>query len=83
MLRTSVVVLLIGCVSLLYSPAAQAGLTAFIAVMAVAGLSAFELRPTALLRNIFAVRYPTTRSQSLPRVRPPMSLTVCSTTTRI
>jgi hypothetical protein len=50
---------LIGCVSLLYATAGQAGGTAFIAVMALAGFSASELRPTALLLNIVAAGYAT------------------------
>jgi len=57
---TLTVAVLIGCVSLLYATAGQAGGTAFIAVMALAGFPASELRPTALLLNIFAAGYATT-----------------------
>lgn len=52
---------LIGCVSLLYATAGQAGGTAFLAVMAFAALPALEMRPTALLLNIVAAGYATWR----------------------
>jgi uncharacterized protein len=50
-----------GCVSLLYGTVGQAGGTAFLAVMAVAGFPAAEMRPTALLLNIVAAGYATWR----------------------
>jgi len=49
----------IGCVSLLYSSAGQAGGTAFLAVMTFAGFPSTEMRPTALLLNIVAAGYAT------------------------
>nr|WP_294565096.1 sulfite exporter TauE/SafE family protein [uncultured Rhodopila sp.] len=52
---------LIGCVSLLYATAGQAGGTAFLAVMAFAEFPAAEMRPTALLLNIVAAGYSTWR----------------------
>jgi len=52
---------LIGCVSLLYATAGQAGGTAFLAVMAFAAFPATEMRATALLLNIIAAGYATWR----------------------
>jgi uncharacterized membrane protein YfcA len=52
---------LIGCVSLLYATAGQAGGTAFLAVMAFAAFPASEMRATALLLNIVAAGYATWR----------------------
>jgi uncharacterized membrane protein YfcA len=52
---------LIGCVSLLYATAGQAGGTAFLAVMAFASFPPAEMRPTALLLNIVAAGYATWR----------------------
>jgi uncharacterized membrane protein YfcA len=52
---------LIGCVSLLYATAGQAGGTAFLAVMAFAEFPAAEMRATALLLNIVAAGYATWR----------------------
>lgn len=52
---------LIGCVSLLYATAGQAGGTAFLAVMAFAAFPAIEMRATALLLNIVAAGYATWR----------------------
>jgi uncharacterized protein len=49
----------IGCVSLLYATAGQAGGTAFLAVMAFAAFPAAEMRGTALLLNIVAAGYAT------------------------
>ena len=49
----------IGCVSLLYATAGQAGGTAFLAVMAFATFPAIEMRATALLLNIVAAGYAT------------------------
>jgi len=46
---------------LLYATAGQAGGTGFLAVMAVTGFSATEMRPTALLLNIVAAGYATWR----------------------
>jgi uncharacterized membrane protein YfcA len=46
-------------VALLYATAGQAGGTAFLAVMALEGFAAAELRPTALLLNIAAAGYAT------------------------
>jgi uncharacterized membrane protein YfcA len=50
---------IIGVVALLYATAGQAGGTAFLAVMALEGFAATELRPTALLLNIVAAGYAT------------------------
>ena len=50
---------LIGCVSLLYATAGQAGGTAFLAVMAFAAFPAIEMRATALVLNIVAAGYAT------------------------
>jgi len=52
---------LIGCVSLLYATAGQAGGTAFLAVMAFAAFPAIEMRATALVLNIVAAAYATWR----------------------
>jgi uncharacterized membrane protein YfcA len=52
---------LIGCVSLLYATAGQAGGTAFLAVMAFAAFPESEMRPTALLLNIVAAGFATWR----------------------
>jgi uncharacterized protein len=59
MAGSAVVTLLIGAVSLLYAMAGQAGGTAFIAVMAITGFPADEMRPTALLLNIVAAGFAT------------------------
>ena len=50
---------IIGCVSLHYATAGQAGGTAFLAVMAFAAFPAVEMRATALLLNIVAAVYAT------------------------
>ena len=50
-----------GCISLLYATAGQAGGTAFVAVMAVTEFPAAEIRPTALLLNVIAASYATWR----------------------
>jgi uncharacterized protein len=50
---------LIGCISLLYATAGQAGGTAFLAVMSFSGLPAAEMRPSALLLNVIAAGYAT------------------------
>jgi uncharacterized protein len=55
--HTLLVAGLIGCVSLLYATAGQAGGTAFLAVMAFAAFPATEMRATALLLNIVAAGY--------------------------
>jgi uncharacterized protein len=60
-METLIVAGLMGCVSLLYATAGQAGGTAFLAVMAFAGFPAAEMRPTALLLNIIAAGYATWR----------------------
>jgi uncharacterized membrane protein YfcA len=52
---------LIGCVSLLYATAGQAGGTAFLAIMAFAAFPAAEMRATALALNIVAAGYATWR----------------------
>jgi uncharacterized protein len=52
---------LIGCVSLLYATAGQAGGTAFLAIMAFAAFPATEMRATALVLNIVAAGYATWR----------------------
>ena len=59
--QTLLVAGLIGCVSLLYATAGQAGGTAFLAVMAFAAFPATEMRATALLLNIVAAGYATWR----------------------
>jgi uncharacterized protein len=46
-------------VSLLYATVGQAGGTAFLALMAFASFPSNEMRPTALLLNIFAATYST------------------------
>jgi uncharacterized protein len=53
----------IGCVSLLYATAGQAGGTGFLAVMAFAAFPAVEMRATALLLNIVAAGYATWRAR--------------------
>ena len=58
---TLLVASLIGCVSLLYATAGQAGGTAFLAIMAVAAFPAAEMRATALVLNIVAAGYATWR----------------------
>jgi uncharacterized membrane protein YfcA len=58
---TFLVAALIGCVSLLYATAGQAGGTAFLAIMAFAAFPADEMRPTALLLNVVAASYATWR----------------------
>jgi uncharacterized membrane protein YfcA len=60
-LRELLIAGLLGCVSLLYATAGQAGGTAFLAVMAFTGFAATEMRPTALLLNIIAAGYTTYR----------------------
>jgi uncharacterized membrane protein YfcA len=49
----------IAAVALLYATAGQAGGTGFLAVMALAGFPAEQMRPTALLLNIVAAGYAT------------------------
>lgn len=56
-----VIPILLMAVSLVYSTVGQAGGTAFLAIMAVMGLPAAELRPTALILNIVAAGYATWR----------------------
>ncbi|WP_342723699.1 sulfite exporter TauE/SafE family protein [Bradyrhizobium sp. B097] len=58
---TLLVTLLIGFISLFYSIAGQVGGAAFLAVMAFAGLPAEQMRPTALVLNVFAASYATWR----------------------
>ncbi len=55
------IAILLAAVSLVYSTVGQAGGTAFLAIMAVMGLPADELRPTALILNIVAAGYATWR----------------------
>jgi uncharacterized protein len=50
---------LMACVSLLYATVGQAGGTGFLAIMALWGFPAAEMRPTALLLNIIAAGYAT------------------------
>src|SRR5689334_9342998 len=59
----SIALILLGLtiVSLIYATVGQAGGTGFLAIMAVAGMPAGELRPTALLLNIVAAGYATWR----------------------
>jgi uncharacterized membrane protein YfcA len=54
-----VLIAVIAAISALYAMAGQAGGTAFVAVMALAGFPAAEMRPTALLLNIVAASYAT------------------------
>lgn len=56
-----IIAILLTAVSLVYSTVGQAGGTAFLAIMAVMGLPAAELRPTALILNIVAAGYATWR----------------------
>lgn len=49
----------IAAVALLYATAGQAGGTAFLAAMALAGMTLDQMRPTALLLNIVAAGYAT------------------------
>jgi uncharacterized membrane protein YfcA len=46
-------------ISLLYATVGQTGRTAFLAIMAFASLPPEELRPTALLLNVFAAAHST------------------------
>jgi uncharacterized membrane protein YfcA len=55
------IAILLMAVSLVYSTVGQAGGTAFLAIMAVMGLPAAELRPTALTLNVVAAGYATWR----------------------
>ncbi|TWT08729.1 sulfite exporter TauE/SafE family protein [Reyranella sp. CPCC 100927] len=50
---------IIAAIALLYATAGQAGGTAFLAAMALAGFPAEQMRPTALLLNIVAAGYAT------------------------
>jgi len=59
--QSFLVAAIIGCVSLLYATAGQAGGTAFLAVMAFAAFPAVEMRATALFLNIVAAGYATWR----------------------
>jgi hypothetical protein len=61
MIHALIVAGLIGCVSMLYATAGQAGGTAFLAVMAFAAFPATEMRATALVLNIAAAGYATWR----------------------
>jgi hypothetical protein len=56
---STIILTLIGCVSLLYATVGQAGGTAFVAVMALTGFPAAEMRPTALFLNVVAAGYAT------------------------
>lgn len=58
---TLLIASLIGCVSLLYATAGQAGGTAFLAIMAFAAFPSAEMRATALALNIVAAGYATWR----------------------
>ena len=58
---TLLVAILLASVSLVYATVGQAGGTAFLAIMAVMGLPAAELRPTALILNIVVSGYATWR----------------------
>jgi uncharacterized membrane protein YfcA len=61
MASDTVLTLLFGAVSLLYSMVGQAGGTSFLAVMAFASFSPNEMRPTALLLNVVTASYSTWR----------------------
>lgn len=65
---------LIGCVSLLYATAGQAGGTAFLAIMAFAAFPAIEMRATALLLNIVAAAYATWRLHRRGAIDPKLLL---------
>ncbi len=56
-----IIPILLVAVSLVYATVGQAGGTAFLAIMAVLGVPAAELRPTALILNIVAAGYATWR----------------------
>ena len=56
-----IVSILLAVVSLVYATVGQAGGTAFLAVMAVMGSPAAELRPTALILTVVAAGYATWR----------------------
>lgn len=56
-----IIPILLVAVSLVYATVGQAGGTAFLAIMAVLGIPAAELRPTALILNIVASGYATWR----------------------
>ncbi len=60
-METIALVAALAAVSLLYATVGQAGGTGFLAVMAVAGFPAAEMRPTALLLNVVAAGYATWR----------------------
>ncbi|MCC7275905.1 MAG: sulfite exporter TauE/SafE family protein, partial [Alphaproteobacteria bacterium] len=55
------ILFLLAAVSLIYATVGQAGGTAFLAIMAVMGVPADQLRPTALILNICAAGYATWR----------------------
>lgn len=57
----ALILLALAAVSLIYATVGQAGGTGFLAIMAVIGMPADELRPTALLLNIVAAGYATWR----------------------
>ena len=67
-----VVALFLLAVALVYATVGQAGGTAFLAVMAVAGMPVSELRPTALALNIVAASYATWRLQAAGAIDWPM-----------
>jgi uncharacterized membrane protein YfcA len=50
---------ILAAIALIYATAGQAGATAFLAVMALAGFPAEAMRPTALLLNVVAAGYAT------------------------
>lgn len=56
-----IIPILLAAASLIYATVGQAGGTAFLAVMAIMGFPATELRPTALTLNIVAAGYTTWR----------------------
>jgi uncharacterized protein len=51
---STIILALIGCISLLYATVGQAGGTAFVAVMALTRFPAAEIRPTASFLNVVA-----------------------------
>lgn len=53
------ILLALAAVSLIYATVGQAGGTGFLAIMALGGMPAAELRPTALILNIVAASYST------------------------
>lgn len=60
-MNVAAILVLLAVVSLVYATVGQAGGTGFLAVMALVGMPATELRPTALILNVVAASYATRR----------------------